>query len=174
MSDKSETTDKGQGETAAEATGKALVPTSAKADGKADAAPPEGLRALAMDYPFALLAGGIVAGVVIGALLPRPNPGRLARNVGALAGVVGELGLAYARRAVDGVSEVAETAAEAGGKMAEAVGERTSGLVGAAADTVGSYSGKAAETAENAVANLRHSAEGLARQVIRLTSHLRH
>ena len=170
VSDKSQATEKGERKNAGATPGQDLVPAPVKAD----AAPPEGLRALVMDYPFALLAGGIVAGVVIGALLPRPNTSRLARNVGALAGVVGELGLSYARRAVDGVSEAAGTAAEAGGRMADTVGDRTADLIGAAGETVGTYSGKAVETAENAVANLRHSAEGLARQVIRLTSHLRH
>lgn len=158
VSDKTDDSAKTEGKKA-RSKGAELVPVSKGTD----VSPPEGVRALAMEYPFAMLAGGIVAGMVIGALLPRANTGRLARNVGALASVVGELGLAYARKAVDGVSDVAENAAEAGGKVAEAAGE-----------TVQTYSGKAAETAEHAVANLRQSAEGLARQVIRLTSHLRH
>ncbi|MBC2669395.1 hypothetical protein ACFOON_16520 [Novosphingobium piscinae] len=142
------------------------------ADSAAEPAPPEGVRALALDYPFALIAGGIVAGVVIGSLLPRS--GRLSKTVGALAAVAGEVGLSYARKAIDGVGEAAGTAAEAGGKVASVVGERAGDLIEAAGDKAGTYGGKAAETAEQAVASLRHSAEGLARQVIRLTSQLRH
>lgn len=142
------------------------------AENRAEPAPPEGLSALALDYPFALIAGGIVAGVVIGALLPRT--GRLSKSVGALAAVAGEVGLSYARKAIDGVGEAAGTAAEAGGKVASAVGERAGDLIEAAGDKAGAYGGKAADNAEQAVASLRHSAAGLARQVIRLTSQLRH
>lgn len=139
-----------------------------------EAEPPEGIRALALDYPLALVAGGVVAGVLIGSLLPRNGPGRLSRGAAAFAGLAGEWGLSYARKALDGVAATAHTAADAGGKVAEVVSTRASDVLETAGETVGSYSGKAADTAETAYVSLRNSAEGLARQVIRLTSHLRH
>ena len=141
---------------------------------EADAGPPEGLRALALDYPLALVGGGLVAGVLIGALLPKTKAGRLSRSALALAGVAGEFGLTYARKALDNVSDAAHSAATAGGRVADAVGERTGELIDTASEAAADYSGMAAETAESAVVTLRNSAEGLARQVIKLTSQLRH
>ena len=173
MSDKNGKTARAE---SVETQGKAtdLVPTELQQPSAPEREAPDGLRGLALEHPFALVAGGIVAGVVIGALLPRANTGRLARNLGALAGVVGELGLAYARKAVDGVGDAASSAADTGSKVAERVGNKAGDIIDAVGETAHTYSGRAAETAESAVANLRNSAEGLARQVIRLTSHLRH
>ena len=135
-----------------------------------DKAPPEGLRALALDYPIALVAGGIVAGVLIGALLPRARQSRLSKGAVALAGVASEAGLNYARKALDNMAE----AAQVSGRVAEAVGERAGAVLHSVGDSAADYSGKAADTAESAATALRSSAEGLARQVIRLTSQLRH
>lgn len=176
VSDKSRHSDKHGPDKAGKAQDKAaLVPAVVPAERHArlpDRDPPEGIRALAADYPLALVAGGLVAGVVIGAMLPRS--GRLSRSVTALAAVAGELGLSYARKAVDGMSDAAEAAAEAGRKVSGGIAERAGEIAGAAGERAGDYSGKAAEAAEEAMVSLRHSAEGLARQVIRLTSHLRH
>lgn len=141
---------------------------------EAESGPPEGLRALALDYPLALVGGGLIAGVLIGALLPKTKAGKLSRNALALAGVAGEFGLTYARKALDSASDAAQSAASTGGRMAEAVSERTGELLGSASEAAAEYSEKAAETAESAVVTLRNSAEGLARQVIKLTSQLRH
>ena len=135
-----------------------------------DQAPPEGLRALALDYPIALVAGGIVAGVLIGALLPRARHSRLSKGAVALASVASEAGLSYARKALANRSE----AAQASGRVAEAVGERAGAVLHSVGDSAADYSGKAVDTAETAATALRSSAEGLARQVIRLTSQLRH
>lgn len=141
---------------------------------EAEAGPPEGLRALALDYPLALVGGGLVAGVLIGTLLPKTKAGRLSRSALALAGVAGEFGLTYARKALDNVGDAAHSAATASGRAADVVGERTGELLGSASEAAADYSGMAADKAESAIVTLRNSAEGLARQVIKLTSQLRH
>ena len=151
--------------------GRAVQPRPAA---PAEGQPPEGLRALALDYPLALVGGGLVVGVLIGAMFPKTRAGKLSKSALALAGVAGELGLSYARKAIDNVSDAAQTAASTSGRMAEVVSERTGELLDSASETASEYSEKAVDTAESAVITLRNSAEGLARQVIKLTSQLRH
>lgn len=161
---------------AGKARGKEIVALdqTERADGPADREPAEGLRAFALDHPLALIGGGVVAGLLIGSLLPRGTPGRLSRSAAVLAGLAGEWGVEYARKALSTVEDVAHEASETGAKVAGTVGEKAGDFAHGARDTLGTYSGKAADTAEHAFMSLRNSAEGLARQVIRLTSQLRH
>jgi len=171
--------DAGKGETVTE-TRKSAVKNGTKreairrkvADSKADlartqpapAGPPEGLRALAADYPFALVMGGVALGVLAGALLPRSALGvaagrKLSKRAAALAGIAGELGLAYGRQAL-------KAAGEAKGKAGE-----ISGTVG---ESAADYSRKAAELVGDAAASAREAGITIGRQAIRLGSHLRH
>lgn len=150
--------------------------------------PPEGYKALAMDYPFVLVLGGLAVGAIAGALLPRAAGRKLVRGVVAAAGVASELGLAYGRQAFDVAGElsdegrqklgglgeklvelgesVSESAAAYGRKAADFAADAASGA-GKAADKAGQSAGVAAESA-------RESGMKIARQVIRLTSQLRH
>lgn len=166
VSDKSPSKEK-----SAKAADKSLESSKLPGDA-AERTPPEGLRALALDYPFALLAGGLVAGVVIGSLLPRS--GKLTKGAAALAGVAGELGLSYARKAVENMTDAAQSATQVGGRVVDSVSEKSGDLIDAVSGSASDYSELAAETVESAAVALRNSAEGFARQVIRLTSQLRH
>jgi len=150
--------------------------------------PPEGYRALAMDYPFAIVIGGLALGAIAGALLPRSAARKLARGVVAAAGVAGELGLTYGRQALDAAGDLSDEGREKlgtiGEKLAElsesvseaagAYGRKAADLAGDAASSAGKAAGKAAETAGDAAGSARDSGMKIARQVIRLTSQLRH
>lgn len=139
-----------------------------------DADPAAKVRALATQHPVALIAGGIVAGVLIGAILPRARNTRISRGAAALGAMAGEAALSYARKAIAGMSDAAHAASDESSRLASGMGERAGGLIDTVQDGVGTYSVKAAEGVAEAAHALRGSAEGLARQVIRLTSQLRH
>ncbi|MFC3174361.1 hypothetical protein ACFOD9_08860 [Novosphingobium bradum] len=136
--------------------------------------PPDGYTALAMDYPFALVLGGLALGAVAGALLPRSAGGRLVRGAIAVAGVAGELGLAYGRHALESASEMSSDGRQRigalGGKAASVATQAASEAGTAATKAIGTAGEAAGEIAGNA----RDTGLKIARQVIRLTSHLRH
>lgn len=150
--------------------------------------PPEGYKALAMDYPFAIVLGGLALGAIAGALLPRSAARKLVRGAVAAAGVAGELGLTYGRQALDAAGDltgnrreklgtIGEKLAELGETVSEAAGaygRKAADLAGDAAATAGKAAGKAAESAGDAAGSARDSGMKIARQVIRLTSQLRH
>lgn len=125
-----------------------------------DKRPPEGIRALAADYPFALLLGGAALGVLAGIWLPRgarlAAGSRFSRKAAAAAGIAAELGLAYGKRALEAAAETAGDAREKVGEIGETVGDSASG-----------YSQRVAGAA-------REAASTIGRQAIRLRSHLRH
>lgn len=132
--------------------------------------PPEGVKALALDYPFALVAGGVVVGVLIGALLPRRQASRLSRPLLAAVGAASEFGLAYAQKALSQANAAAAEAAAAGGKVIDAAGDRADEFADDAAD----YAGRIAAAVETAPAAIRDSGRRIAQGVVRLTSQLRH
>lgn len=154
--------------------------------------PPEGLRALAMDYPFALLAGSVVVGAVVGALLPRSPFRKLAGGAAALAAVAGELGMAYGRQALDKAGEAAgklEDLREDLGESAADYSRRATTLIGTAGRIAGEAIQEAArsavqagevvqekvlDTAATAQKATREAGAKVGRQVIRLRSHVRH
>lgn len=142
--------------------------------GQADPGPPEGFKALALDYPFALVAGGVAVGVLIGALLPRRQASRLSRPLLAAVGAASEFGLAYAQKAMARAADAAHEASVAGGQLLTAAAERTDDLAEATADRASDYGERAAALAAAAPAALRGSGQRIAREVVRLTSHLRH
>ena len=61
--------------------------------------PPEGFVALAMEYPFAAIAGGLAIGVLAGSLLPRGVARRFARGAVSAALLAGNLGREYGLQA---------------------------------------------------------------------------
>jgi hypothetical protein len=165
--------------------------------------PPEGYRALAADYPFALLLGGLALGAIAGAVLPRRAGRKLIQGAVAAAGVAGELGRTYGRQALDTVGDAAGAVGDAAGSIghesrsrlgtlgeklvelgeafgeaASAYGRKAADVAGETATAAGSAAGKAADKAghlaEDGAANARETGLKIARQVIRLTSQLRH
>lgn len=125
--------------------------------------PVDNVRAVASDYPFALLLGGMALGVVVGAMLPRAAGRKLARGAVAAATLAGELGLIYGRQALDKAGETAGS---------------LDGLKAAVATTAADYSRRAADVTEDALTAARTSAREvghkIGRQAIRLRSQLRH
>lgn len=127
-------------------------------------------RAIASEYPFALLLGGLALGVVAGALLPRAAGRRLTKGAVAAASIAGELGLLYGRQAL-------EKAGDAAGSLdglKETVGANAADYSRKAADLVGDAGRKAAEAASEAFAATRDASHKIGKQAIRLRSHLRH
>lgn len=190
----------------------ARTPPAARMPGNA---PPEGYKALAIEYPFALIAGGLALGAVAGALLPRSVVRKLAQGAIGMAGIAGDVGLAYGRKALETAGDLSDDgrgklgdlgkklsdlhlgekltvlgedagksagiygrkAADIAGKAAELAADAAGIAVDAAGKAAGSASdlaGKAAEAASDAADSTRGTALGIAKQVIRLTSHLRH
>jgi hypothetical protein len=143
--------------------------------------PPEGYRALAMDYPFALVLGGLAIGAIAGVLIPRSAARKLGRAAIAAATVAGELGVAYGRQARDAAEELADSGrkrlADLGDSVSDGAGvygRKASELAEQVASTAGEVAGKAAETAGVGADTARQAGLKIARQVIRLTSQLRH
>jgi len=154
--------------------------------------PPEGLRALAMDYPFALLAGSVVVGAVVGAILPRSPLRRFAGAATALATVAGELGLAYGRHALDKAGAAAgklDGLREDLGDSAADYSRRATALIGSAGRLAGEAMQEAAKSAlqageavqekvldaaVTAQKSTREVGAKVGRQAIRLRSHVRH
>jgi len=154
--------------------------------------PPEGYRALAMDYPFALVIGGLALVALAGALLPRSAARKLARGAIAAAGVAGELGLTYGKQALEAAGELSDEGRQKLGALGERLGDlggsvsdgaseygrKAADLATSAASGAGKSAGKAAGVVGDAVGDAAESAREtgmkIARQVIRLTSQLRH
>jgi hypothetical protein len=64
-----------------------------------DADPPETYRELVRDYPVGLVASGLVAGLIAGALLPRGIGRKLGRGLISGALLAGEIGRNYSQTA---------------------------------------------------------------------------
>lgn len=158
--------------------------------------PPDGVRALAMDYPFALLAGSVVLGALVGVVLPR-SPGRkLAGRVVTLATIAGELGMAYGRQAMEKASDTAGVAAEKLEDLREDIGgtaadysKRAGGLISMAGKIASealhdvartaleaseAVQDKVQDAARTTQKSTREAGMKIGRQAIRLRSHIRH
>ncbi|MFM5908520.1 MAG: hypothetical protein ACKOPO_13200 [Novosphingobium sp.] len=93
-----------------------------------DSDPPETYTDLARDYPVALVAGGLVAGLLAGALLPRGAGRKMGKVIASGALMAGELGRNYSREAArrsetarhDGRDKIVEI-----GSRAKVAGQRT-------------------------------------------------
>ena len=80
--------------------------------------PPESLADLVREHPGLVLAGGLAAGLLLGALIPRRKGSQLLRNAASLAAVAGELALAFGEqtreRAEDARDRVVDLSHKAG------------------------------------------------------------
>jgi hypothetical protein len=136
----------------------------------ASPAPTERVRAVASEYPFALMLGGVALGVIAGALLPRSVGRRLGKAGMAAAAVAGELGLAYGRKAL----EQAGTAASSLDEAKDAVAANAADYSRRAADLMSEAGRIAADAAGEALGSARDASHKIGQQAIRLRSHLRH
>lgn len=109
--------------------------------------------------PFVILAGGLVVGLIAGALLPRRFGRKLVRYGVTGATIAGELGRTYGRTAIDSAGEAGRGAREKLGDLGE---------------SAGSYGRKALTLAERRTREGRDIGEKLLREGIRIASNLRH
>jgi hypothetical protein len=89
---------------------------------------PESLAALAQRHPGLLLAGGLAAGLLAAALLPRGTGRRLAKGAMAAAAVGSELGLGLAHKARDTAHDAGAYAGEGARRVGQ--GARRAGTGG--------------------------------------------
>lgn len=136
--------------------------------------PPEGVRALAMDYPFAILLGGLAVGVVAGAMFPKAAGRRVSRKALAAAAVAGELALTYGKQALQLANETAASAKTEGGKILDGIGERLEDLSGTVGEAATGAGKRAADVSSDAAETVRETGMRIAQHVIKLTSQLRH
>ena len=71
-------------------------------------ASPASLAELARERPALVIGGGLLAGLLIGALMPRGAAGKLAKGAAGAAALGSEIGLSLARQARDGAGEASE------------------------------------------------------------------
>ncbi|MDE2411824.1 MAG: hypothetical protein KGM18_08640 [Sphingomonadales bacterium] len=111
-----------------------------------DADPPEKLSGLAREYIGLSIAGGLVAGVLIGVLFPRAAARKLAKQSGKIAAVAGELGMAYATQALSRAGEAAREGRDKAIDMGEVIAEKSGDARDRAAKLIEDGSGKARVT----------------------------
>lgn len=121
------------------------------ADGsQGEANPPEGLSALAGEYIGLTLAGGLVAGMLLGALLPRASRRKKKAGAGQLTAKAGEIGLAIAAQALTragaAVREGREKAVDMGELVSESLSERAAPVLASATRILGDGAEKARES----------------------------
>ncbi len=136
--------------------------------------PPDGVRSLAMDYPFALIFGGLAIGVIAGAMIPRAAGKRLGKGAAAAAAIASEFALAYGQRALDATGKAAEDGRVRASELGGAVSDGVSTYGGKAADVLGGVGKAAVEAALDTAGTARHSGRRLARRAIALAANLRH
>jgi ElaB/YqjD/DUF883 family membrane-anchored ribosome-binding protein len=106
------------------------------------------------DHPGAVVAGGVVLGLVAGAFLSRGTGRRIARHALALAEVAGTASLALGKQAMDKAEDAGDELRRQGGVIAE-------------------KAGKLAEPAEEAVDAASDAAQRLLRKAVELAAKLR-
>jgi len=82
--------------------------------------PPQSLGDLAREHPGLVLAGGLLAGLVVGALIPRRGGSRLLRNAASLAAVAGELAVVFGEQARERAGDTREKLADLSEKAGDA------------------------------------------------------
>lgn len=117
----------------------------------ADREPPETYTDLARDYPLALIGGGLVVGLLAGALLPRGIGRKVGKGILTSALMAGELGRSYSAQAKQRIGDVGSEGRE---KVAE-FGALAQAGTRKAASTSRDLGIKAAREAIRMVANLR-------------------
>jgi len=108
-----------------------------------DAEPPEKLSSLASEYIGLSIAGGLVVGLLIGALFPRAAARKLAKRSGALAAVAGEVGAALAAQALARAGNSAREGRDKVVDMGEAIVERSADARATANRLIGDGSARA-------------------------------
>ena len=111
-----------------------------------DAYPPEHFFTLAGQYPLLTLAAGALAGVALGALLPRTFGRKLSRRAVTIITIAGELGLAASHRARDSAADAGRNGTARLGELGESIGEGGSELRRTAGRVAGSVVGGARST----------------------------
>ncbi|MDE2403472.1 MAG: hypothetical protein KGM17_01995 [Sphingomonadales bacterium] len=111
-----------------------------------DAEPPEKFSGLAREYIGLSIAGGLVVGVLIGALFPRAAAKKLASRSSKIATVAGELGMAYAAQALSKAGEAARDGREKAIDMGEVIAEKSAEARDKAGKLIEEGSGKARVT----------------------------
>lgn len=111
-----------------------------------DAYPPEHFFTLAGQYPLLTLAAGALAGVALGALLPRTFGRKFSRRAVTIITIAGELGLAASRRARDSAAEAGRHGTARLGELGDSIGEGSGELRRTAGRVAGSVVGGARST----------------------------
>ncbi len=111
-----------------------------------DAYPPEHVSTLAGQYPLLTLAAGALAGVALGALLPRTFGRKFSRRAVTIITIAGELGLAASRRARDSAAEAGRHGTARLGELGDSIGEGSGELRRTAGRVAGSVVGGARST----------------------------
>lgn len=86
---------------------------------------PEDYRSLARQYPWLIVGGGVAAGVLVAALLPRGIGRRWGKRAMAAAAVGSEVALAFGARARDAAAEAGRDGIERLEEFGGTVGEGT-------------------------------------------------
>lgn len=124
--------------------------------------PPEHVSTLAGQYPLLTLAAGALAGVALGALLPRALGRHFSRRALTIVTIAGELGLAASRRARDAAEDAGRQSTVRLGELSETIGEGGGELRRKAGRIAGSVAGGA-----------RSTGLSLAREAIKLAARAR-
>ena len=104
------------------------------------------------EHPGAFIAGGVVLGVVLGALFPKRAGSAVAKRALALAATAGELGLAAGRHAREGAERAAHEAKDLIDRDASIVREKAGQLATAARET----GHRVADRASGLASRLKH------------------
>lgn len=135
--------------------------------------PPERLAALVMDYPMALMLGGLAVGVVAGALLPKGVARTLTRKAVAAAALAGDLGLNYGRSTVDAANETVATVGREGRRALDDLSGKLAVVSGSIGENANDAGKRAVAVANDTAEVARDAALRIAQQIVRLTSQLR-
>lgn len=104
------------------------------------------------EHPGAFIAGGVVLGVVLGALFPKRAGGAVAKRALALAAAAGEIGLAAGRHAREGAEKAAHDAKDLIDRDSSIVREKAGQLAAAARET----GHRVADRASGLASRLKH------------------
>jgi hypothetical protein len=126
------------------------------------------LAEIAQDHPGLLLAGGLAAGLALGALLPRKPVRKAARGTAHLAEFFGAAGLALGRQAIGlaaSTGSVLRSRSETAAERAEEFGENAAEQLGRLGETVAE---RAEDLGEGAIEQLSRLGDAAREQVRRV------
>lgn len=111
----------------------------------------EGVGELIRKHPAAFIAGGIILGIVAGALLPRGTGRRLAKGATAAAVAAGQAGLHFSQHARETAEDLTREGRDALERNAQAAQRRATELADSARGTSSRLAGNARETGSRLV-----------------------